>query len=155
MSLVEQVRTALQTAAGTDRLVVDAAPQRLSCQFAAIDSLACTFTQFTLSTDKLSGATPERLKKLSESLSARLTYLLEPISPIEFDSERSVVQLRSNPPQRDEDRTSYYELVVRAGGDLSLCRYAKTPGDPRHVVPASVTREVFLRLVSDFSAAVA
>ena len=92
---------------------------------------------------------------MGEKLAARLTYLLEPIRPIEFDREQSVLQLRSSPPDRDEDSTSYYELVARRDGTLSLCRYAKKPGDVRRTIPVNVTREVFFRLVSDFSSAVA
>ena len=98
--------------------------------------------------------TVEKLKQISNNLSKRLSYLLEPINPIEVDSEQCLVQMRSSPPAKGEDGTSYYELLVRRGGELRLSRYAKTPGQPRRIVPAQVTREVFLRLVADFSAAV-
>ena len=155
MALQEQARAALQTAAGPFRLSIEDAPQRLDCELTAVESLACAFSSFELSTSALADATPERLKRLGEKLSARLTYLLEPISPIEIDRERCVVQLRSNPPERDADRTSYYELVVERGGALSLCRYAKAPGDVRQTVPVNVTREVFLRLIGDFSSVAA
>jgi hypothetical protein len=101
----------------------------------------------------LASAGIERLRAVSQDLSQRLTYLLEPIAPIEVDAEQCVVQLRSNPPQRDEQRTSYYELLVRRGGELSLCRWTKAAGDVRQPLAAHVTREVFLRLVGDFSAA--
>ena len=57
----------------------------------------------------------------------------------------------SNPPQRDDNGTQYYELLVRKGGELSLRRYQKQPGGVRHATAAHVTRQVFLRLVSDFS----
>jgi hypothetical protein len=63
-----------------------------------------------------------------------------------------VAQLRSSPPQRDDDGRSYYELTVRRGGEISLCRYRKEPGAARVQIPATVTREVLLRLVDDFEA---
>ena len=97
----------------------------------------------------------EQLKKIAEQLSARLTYLLEPISPIETDAQGCVVQMRSNPPHKDADRTSYYELLVSRSGELSLCRYTRPAGAPRQLIAAHVTREVLLRLAADFAAVVA
>jgi hypothetical protein len=64
------------------------------------------------------------------------------------------VQLRSSPPQQGDDGTSYYELMVRRGGDITLSRYQKQPGQIRQIVPANVTREVLQRLAEDFVAAV-
>jgi hypothetical protein len=64
------------------------------------------------------------------------------------------VQLRSSPPQQGGDGSSEYELFVRRGGEISLCRCAKSPGQPRRTIPAHVTREVFTRLADDFVAAV-
>lgn len=119
-----------------------------------IDAIACTFARFQLRSDHLANATLEQLKKLSDSLSARLNYLLEPISPVESDAESCSVQMRSTPPHKDDDGTTYYELLVRRGGDLSLCRYSKQPGSARQVIPAHVTREVFCRLANDFEATI-
>lgn len=96
--------------------------------------------------------TTDELKQTAERLSARLTYLLEPISPIEVDAHGCVVQMRSNPPHKDADRTTYYELLVSRAGELSLARYARASGQSREVIPAHVTREVLARLVSDFCA---
>ena len=50
---------------------------------------------------------------------------MEPICPIEIDADACVVQLRSNPPHRDDDGRSYYELMVRRGGEIALSRYRK------------------------------
>jgi hypothetical protein len=65
------------------------------------------------------------------------------------------VQLRSNPPQRNDDGSTYYELLVRRGGELSLSRYRKPAGQERQSVSAHLTREALLRLVDDFAAALA
>ncbi len=155
MSLLAQARVSLQSAQAPFHLEIEEAGQKLTCDFAALDSLACALSVFELATSALANKTPQDLKRLGEQLSARLTYLLEPINPIEFDAEQCVVQLRSNPPERDEDRTSYYELVVKRGGSLSLCRFVKRPGSARETVPMHLTREVFLRLIGDFSAVAA
>jgi hypothetical protein len=63
------------------------------------------------------------------------------------------VQLRSNPPQRDDDGRSYYELIVARGGHIALKRYRKGNGNARQPITATVTREVLMRLVGDFCAA--
>lgn len=156
MSLVEEVKKNLAgmgTFAGTAHTFVAAdADERLQCELTTLDRVGCEFTRFALHAEKLSSATIDQLKRVSEALAARLTYLLEPIKPIEQDADQCVIQMRSVPPQREADVTSYYEVLVRRGGELSLCRWAKAPGNARESLPSQVTREVFLRLVGDFSA---
>ena len=146
----------LASAAGTEKRleIATAGGDRLQCRLIAVDALACSFENFVLLTDKLADATLDEVKKLGEDLSSRLSYLLEPISPIEMDPQGCIVQMRSNPPQKDEEGTSYYELLVQRGGQISLSRYNKTQGSVRQLVPASVTREVIQRLAADFVAAV-
>jgi hypothetical protein len=126
---------------------------QLTADIIALDNLALAFEHVTLVNTALASAPIEHLKKVSDTLSKRLTYLLEPISPIEIDANACTVQLRSNPPERDASATRYYELLVRRGGEISLRRYQKQPRGVREAIPAQVTREVFLRLVDDFSKA--
>jgi hypothetical protein len=138
---------------GATVIAVDAAPRRIVCELIERNSLAVSFDRLRLSTTELAGATVEKLKRISESLAGRLTYLMEPISPVEVDAAACVVQLRSNPPQKDDDGRSYYELLVRRGGEIALARYRKESGNARRQIPATVTREVLQRLVGDFDAA--
>lgn len=133
-------------------LSLTAEPQHLSCDVVQSDSLAVSFNSLRLATSQLAEASIAQLERISKSLADRLTYLMEPISPIETDAEACTVQLRSNPPQRDDDGRAYFELIVRRGGELKLVRYRKDTGNARHQVPATVTREVLLRLVGDFEA---
>jgi hypothetical protein len=109
----------------------------------------------SLRCDKLAAMSTDGLKQVAANLSKRLTYLLEPISPIETDAEGCTVQMRSNPPHKDTDRTSYYELLVSRAGELSLCRYTRVAKGQRQAIPAQLTREVLVRLAGDFSAVVA
>jgi hypothetical protein len=132
-------------------ITVENGGQSLTCEMVALDSLACAFSHFGLQSGALAKAPLTKLKMVAEDLSRRLTYLLEPITPVEVDAEGCVVQLRSNPPQKDDNSTTYYELLVKQGGLLSLQRYTRERGGERVRVPAQVTREVFLRLVEDFS----
>jgi hypothetical protein len=157
MSVTTQIEKAAEQAAGArpgpwtvDETVGDV---RFTCDLLALEMLACAFTRFEMSNTAWASQPIAGVKRIAENLAKRLTYLLEPISPIETDADECVVQMRSNPPRQNEDRTSYYELHVRRGGVLSLCRYEKQPGDPRQQVPIHVTREVFRHLLDDFAAA--
>ncbi len=158
MSLVQLTQQQLQTVAhfqgGSQQLSIACGTERLVCQLTALDALACAFEQLELHSDRLAGVKMDRLKALAAALSKRLTYLLEPISPIEYDAEAAHVQMRSSPPRKGDDGSTYYELTVRRGGALALCRYRKSPGQPREVIPAQVTREVLMHLINDFVAAV-
>lgn len=118
------------------------------------DALSAAVTNFTLETAELARADLAKLEVASQSLCQRVTYLLEPISPIEIDATGCVVQMRSNPPHKDDNGLRYYELTLRRGGCVSLCRYEKQPGNARTVVPATLTHEVLGRLVEDFDTAV-
>jgi len=151
---IERELNQLNVDAGNAHLSVDLGVGRLSCNFTKLDSIACSFETLSLSTDKLAGSSVEHLQKISEALSSRLSYLLEPISPIETDADGCTIQMRSNPPHKDDNGTSYYELLVRRGGELSLSRYVAQLGSQRQGVAADVTREVLCRLATDFVAVI-
>jgi hypothetical protein len=127
--------------------------REIACDVVERDALAASVERLELRTSELSDAGVADLVRIAKALSARLTYLLEPISPIEIDAAECVVQMRSTPPQRDDDGRTYYELIVRRGGAIALARYRKENGAGRMRVPATVTREVLVRLVGDFAAA--
>lgn len=145
----------IQMHGGQGLLRVDLPDARVEADLTVVDAVGCAFQTLGLLTDRLAGAPIERLKAVSEALTKRLTYLLEPIGLIEADADRCAVQLRSQPPQKGDDGTCYYELMVRRGGDITLSRYCQRPGQMRQIVPAQVTREVLVRLADDFLAALA
>jgi len=151
---IERELSRLQAASGRGLLSVDLPSGRLEADLLAVEPIGCTFQTLAYITSRLATASLEELKAISQSLTERLTYLLEPIGLIEADADRCSVQLRSSPPQKGEDATSYYELLIRRGGDISLSRYSKRPGQMREIVPAHITREVLARLSDDFIAAV-
>ncbi len=138
---------------GMGVVAVQVSLRRFSCGIVQRNSLAVSFNQLLLATDELASADTSRLEQIGKSLSSRLTYLMEPIAPIEIDADSCVVQLRSHPPQRDDDGRSYYELLVRRGGEIVLHRYRKEDSSARQQIAATVTREVLMRLVNDFCAA--
>ena len=90
MTLKEQTQTALANHAqstGPHRLELEDSGDRLTAELLSIDKLACEFTHLTLRTGKLAEASAERLQAVATGLAQRLTYLLEPIAPIESDAE--------------------------------------------------------------------
>src|SRR3954470_20393480 len=131
-------------------LAVNDSPRHLSCDVVERNSLAVSFNQLRVTTDELASAEAAQLERIGKTLASRLTYLMEPIAPIEIDAAACVVQLRSNPPQRDDDGRSYYELLVRRGGEIALARFRKENGGARQQISATVTREILLRLIGDF-----
>jgi hypothetical protein len=159
MTLQSQVQGALAAlgpfSGSSQTITASDGDLRLSCDLTELEKLGCELVRLAVGSPSLAGASAEKLKKIATALSAKLTYLMEPISPIEVDREGCVVQLRSNPPQRNDDGSTYYELLVRRGGELSLARYRKAAGQDRQSVSAHLTREVLLRLVEDFAAALA
>lgn len=162
MSISNEIRKQLesldhQVELGDEGLVLQAevGGERLTCELVALGALGCSFSHIMVESDALAEVSVERVQEISKTLAKKLTYLLEPIAPIETDADGCVVQLRSQPPHRVEESRSYYELLVRRGGQISLRRFAKANGVPREATPASVTREVLLRLVDDLVDAVA
>lgn len=154
MNLREQIEAKLNRLMSDQpregRLSIDTGNGHLNCKFASVNDLACAIVElhFQPANRDISF---DAVRRSSEILSDRLNYLLEPIKPIETDAEQGVVQMRSCPPNRQDKSTSYYEVVLQGGGELSLCRYTKSRGNPRRLMPANVTREVFGHLVSDLA----
>ena len=155
MTLKEQLQQALAEtgpfSTGEQSIDISDGTQRLECQLVGLGPLGCAFSRLALHSQRVAAMSTGELQTLAAELASKLTYLLEPISPIETDAHGCVVQMRSNPPQKESDRTSYYELLVSRTGELSLSRYTRAASQPREVVPAEVTREVLARLVDDFS----
>ncbi len=121
------------------------------CNADECDPLAATVIDLVLEAHELASATPFELQAASADLAKRVNYLMEPIAPIELDADGCSVQMRSNPPQKDDNGRRYYELLIRRGGSIALCRYEKQPGQPRTRIPAVLTHEVIGRLVEDFT----
>lgn len=156
MSLRDDFLSELKQLVGQtgQRAVATANLRTVKCQVEQCDALSAAVTDFVLETGELASVDVTKLQSASQALCQRVTYLLEPISPIEIDATGCVVQMRSNPPHKDDNGLKYYELTLRRGGCVSLCRYEKQSGNARAVVPATLTHEVLGRLVEDFEKAV-
>lgn len=153
MSLASRVLDELRAIAGQSRQTVAASEGRRTarCRVVHAERLAVTLDELVLETSELAAASVGQLQAASRDVSARVNYLLEPVAPIETDAAGCHVQMRSNPPQRDDNGWRYYELLLQRGGAITLTRYEKRPGQPRTRVPAALTHEVVGRLIEDFS----
>jgi hypothetical protein len=156
MSLSAQLLAELRARAGQQHqaLAVADGQRTVRCHADECEPLAVTIVELALETAELANMTAFELQAASAELAKRINYLLEPIAPIETDSQGCTVQMRSNPPQKDDNAWRYYELLIRRGGSIALCRYEKQPTQPRVRIPAVLTHEVVGRLVDDFSATV-
>jgi hypothetical protein len=124
----------------------------LSIDFLVVDSTGCAFEQMLLEVPAMNGAAFDALKKWAENLSRRITYLMENIGPLEFDSQAGEALIRSTPPDQLPDGTQYYEILLQShsGGRFALKRYRSTKGQPgRQQTPITTTHEVLLKLASD------
>lgn len=144
-------------AAPIDGTIVSAAENgdRLAVRVDQAGTLALSLFELRLETDKLTGTPMPHVKQVAQQLTDQITYLLEPICPVEADDEACVVQLRSTKPQQGPEGVFYYELLVKTGGTISLLRYEKPQGALRREVAMNLTKEVVVRLAEDFLAAVA
>lgn len=136
------------------RIEVPCTTGRVIVELLSVDAIGCGLDFLCFESTLLSAATVADLQKVSERLIGRVNYLLEPMGVLEVDRESCVLQMRSMPPDRDEEGTRYYELWVRRGGEVALTRYQKRKGQLRERVAAHLTREVVSRLAADFVASV-
>ena len=133
------------------RVTASDGPRTVRCEVDQCDQLAVAVYELVLESSELASIEIAKLQAASESLCNRVTYLLEPISPIETDADSCIVQMRSSPPQQHENGRFYYELILRRGGAVTMYRYEKQPGAIRKRVAANLTHEVLGRLVDDFN----
>src|SRR5688572_6462081 len=81
----------LAAGGGSGQLEVDVPTGRLTADVHAVDAIGCAVDGVSFTTPKLANATVLQLSKLSDDLTRRLTYLLEPIGHIETDADSAVV----------------------------------------------------------------
>jgi hypothetical protein len=155
MSLVQLLEPELdrQALLGSGKVQLSCGDETLLLELDQVDALSVALRVFTFSTSRLEPLLTPQLTAVADQLAQQLTYLLEPLRVVEIDGAAGAVQMRSNVPQRKAQRRCYYEVLVTRGG-ITLVRYEKTPGEPRAVVPALLTREVLLRLTGDIASAV-
>ncbi len=120
--------------------------------FTAVDSMSCSVREIRLDVPSIDSQDFDTLKAWAERLSDRITYLMENIGPLEFDPDGKKVLIRSTPPDKSDDETRFYEVLLQTNpsGSFSLRRFKSSNGQPgRQPVDIQVTHEVLSKLVSD------
>lgn len=156
MSLQEQISQSLPGLKGlafpvpkTVGWSVDGGPT-VEIDFTAVESLSCALRELRISADELKAAPLDALKAWADRLCHRVTYLLEQIGPVEADDQDNTVLVRSTPPAKETTRISFYEMLVKGQGTVSLRRFTRDSRDgDRRQVDIQITNEVLLRLVRD------
>lgn len=96
------------------------------------------------------------LSSRAAAVANRLSFLEEPLAVWELDGSEGVAQLRSNPPQRDEETVSYWEVQLQAAEQPTarLGRYQWSPGmAERESVPYPATFTQLGRIAEALNAA--
>lgn len=153
MTLSYQLEQQLQAAGpGSATLTVQEGQETAIVELSAVGSLGVSANRVVLKSKRLEALQTDKLREIADDLAKRVGYLLEAIAPIEIDDEACTIQMRSTPPYRAENATSYYEILVTAGS-ITLRRYKKSRSAIRTPESFDLTRQVLSRLLDDFSAA--
>jgi hypothetical protein len=92
----------------------------------------------------------DRLNIDPVQLTQKITYLEEGLDIIEMEGEGGRTLLRSAPPRKDQEITTFFEMVLEPSKGLSLVRYRYDPDrGERTPVSAPLTRDTLERLIGD------
>lgn len=151
MSLQHELDLALNSIAvlGPGDIVAHGPQGEVRASLEEVNNLGVAFTSLGYFTPSLKDAATSRLSQIADQLTRKLTYLLEPLRVVEIDGQAGAVQLRSHPPYKRENETTYYEVLVERGGSITVSRFEKLPLQARKLIVATVTSEVFHRMVDD------
>jgi len=161
MSLREQITRSLAGLKGLDSEVPTSVEWStdgglaVRVDFTVVDSLSCGFRELWISADELKNAPFDTLQAWADALCKKVTYLLENIGPVETDADLQTVLIRSTPPSKQPDQTTFYEMLVQAPGTICLHRCTRTAhGSDRNSCDIQITHEVLVKLVQDIVAAI-
>lgn len=132
-------------------LASDSGDHAVEVNMLGMDTIAFTFDSIVFRSPSLSGRSVEELRAIADQLVARPGFRLDQIRVEEAfraDSGGSD-RVRLRPPAHllAECQHRYYEAIL-GDGALTLHRYEAAPGQPRRVVPTSMTLENFSALES-------
>lgn len=118
----------------------------------AADRVGCAVAGLRVEDLRSPARDAEGLRAWADRVAGRVTYLMERVAAVEVDASGGSALLRSAPPDRRGEMRSYYEVVLRSPGTLTLTRYRYHNGDQtREEVPCNLTREALERLVDDLA----
>lgn len=154
MSLSQKIAAALEARPDNGALPCNVnaedGAQRLSIHLTASGPVGLAFSTLEFADQSKAEWTPEALRNWGDRLSARLTYLMEPLVVLEQDPLGGEVELRSQAPTSRGGNRSYYEVRLNRRGTLVLSRLAFDEASRRRLpITCQMTREVLDRLTDD------
>ena len=117
------------------------------------DVLGCLVWELTLNRTAAPAHKPE-LGSWANQIAERATGLLEPLKVIEVDSARDEALLRSKEPSHRAGQLSFYEVLLRGGGEVLMRRFQarEETGAHRQQVAFALTHEALAKLAGDLTA---
>lgn len=134
----------------TEQVVAREGGLLLRCDLHGAERLGCALSRLELVEEAAGALENSEVLARAERVCDKVTYLLEPLAPIEVDRIHGKVLVRSRVPKIEGDARAYYELVASADGRMSLCRYHYRPQErKRSLVDFALTGEQLALLVDD------
>jgi hypothetical protein len=113
----------------------------------ALDQLGLLLSQLRL---RAKFVPSNSITKQAETIGKKLIYLAEGFKFLEHDIDHQTLFLRSSATQQRNDRTYYFEIVLKGGRELVLDHYEfDRASGQRRCSPANLSRDTFERLVQD------
>jgi hypothetical protein len=148
--LSRKIAAAVDAQVGPGAVTAAEGPHRLTLQLDAASPVGVAFTSLRFDDENAAGRSPDQLRAWGDRLTARLTYLMEPLVVLEVDDQAGAAELRSKSPTVRDGVRSYYEARLRREGTLDLRRVAFDAEDrSRRPVPCQLTLEALERLADD------
>jgi hypothetical protein len=157
MTLSQKIADAVEQhpvgSASSGLVTAEADGLKLTISLAALGHVGLAFRRIEFSQVDPVDLSPQALRAWGNRLSARLTYLMEPLVVLEVDAEAGKATLRSQNPTSKGDRRSFFEVQLYREGGLHLHRVAfDETTRVRKVVDSQMTLEVLERLTDDLVA---
>jgi hypothetical protein len=157
--LISEIRKLAGHLGPTAKTIAVSAPDGvdLAVDVTAADSMSCSCREIRMRVPSLSGAGSDVLKQWAQNLCARVNYLLEQIGPLEIDAEAKQVLIRSKSPDKRDNATAFYEILLQSqgAGVFMLRRYRRDgQGNPREHVDLRTTHELLEKLADDLIATI-
>lgn len=160
MNLVETIRSRLERSAPfhdhVEQIVASEGGLTVRCDVQGAERLSCALRQIECVAETGAPLPPAELLSQVNAICGKVTYLLEPLAPIEVDPGHGKVLVRSKAPRQKEGKVSYYELLASGDRHLSLRRYAFDSVDKkRSLVEFYLTKDQLDLLLTDLIASAA
>jgi hypothetical protein len=95
----------------------------IRCEVQEAQRLGCALTQIELVAESPTPCDAMELADRAQRICDKVSYLLEPLQPIEVDGLSRTALVRSRTPRKSEGAISYYELLTSCDHHTSLRRY--------------------------------